>query len=83
MVHGGLEHADRARQRADLVAARAVRNGNRAALRDLLGHARDLGERTDHGAPEDQRPTAASKIASTPSTLIGQAVKSIPASIVA
>ena len=50
-----LEHADRARQRADLVAARAVGNGDRVALRDLFGHARDLGERTDHGAPEDQR----------------------------
>ena len=56
VAHGVLEHADRARQRADLVAARAVGNGDRAALGDLFGHARDLGERTDHGAPDDQRP---------------------------
>ena len=49
--HGVLEHADRARQRADLVAALAVGNGDlRAPLGDLLGHARDLGERPRHGA---------------------------------
>ena len=46
--HGVLEHADRARQRADLVAAVAERNGDGAlAAGDLLGHARDALER--HG----------------------------------
>ena len=55
VLHGVLEHADRARQRADLVASRAIGNGDRVALGDLLGDAGDLGERPDHGAPDDQR----------------------------
>ena len=83
VAHGVLEHADRARQRADLVAACAVGNCHRGAFGDLLGHARDLGERMHHGAPEHQRTECASRIAIPPSRLISQAVKSMPESIFA
>ena len=55
VLHGVLEHGDRARQRADLVAARAVGNRDGGALGDLLGDARDLRQRPRHGAPDDER----------------------------
>ena len=77
VLHGVLEHADRARQRADLVAARADRERrHRVALGDLFGDARDLGERTrPRRARGSARRRAASRTASTPSKLISHAVE--------
>ena len=46
VAHGVLEHRDRARQRADLVAALAERDRDRrVAAGDLFGDAGELGER--------------------------------------
>ena len=62
----------------------AVGHRHRAALGDRFGDAGDLGERPGHGAAQMiTAPTAASSTATAPSTLISQAVKSMPASMLA
>ncbi len=55
VARGGLEHPDRAQQRADLVVARGIGHVHRIAPGYLFGHARDRGERPDDGAMQDQR----------------------------
>ena len=83
VAHGALEHGDRARQRADLVAALGKGHRDlRVAGGDRFGHARDGADRLRHAARDDQQrrqpPACTAKAASRLSCI---AVWSMPSSI--